>query len=68
MNKDSTRGHSLKVRKKHCRLNLRKNFFTQRVVNDWNHLPQTAVDAKNVLGFKKIIDPMFKEGGLYTIH
>ena len=68
MNKDSTRGHSLKVRKKHCRLNLRKNFFTQRIVNDWNHLPQTAVDAKNVLGFKKIIDPMFKEGGLYTIH
>ena len=49
MNKDSTRGHSLKVRKKHCRLNLRKNFFTQRIVNDWNHLPQTAVDAKNVL-------------------
>ena len=29
LNSNSTRGHNLKVTKKHCRLNIRKNFFTQ---------------------------------------
>ena len=65
INKDSTRGHNLKIRKKQCRLNLRKYFFTQRIVNDWNKLPAEAINAETVLNFKKI-DPMFY-GGLYMI-
>ena len=67
VNTNRTRGHSMKIIKNHCRLNLRKNFFTQRIVNDWNHLPQSAVDQKTVLGFKIEIDPMFHNGGLYMI-
>jgi len=35
-----TRGHSLKLYKRHCRLNARKFFFSQRVVNSWNSLTQ----------------------------
>jgi len=36
-----TRGHSLKIAKQRTyRLDLRKHFFSQRVVNEWNSLPQ----------------------------
>ena len=66
VNEDSTRGHNMKIRKKYSRLNLRKNFFTQRIVNDWNKLPAEAVNQNTVLNFKKKIDPMFY-GGLYMI-
>ena len=67
LNHNSTRGHSMKIRKKHCRLNIRKNFFTQRIINDWNHLPQSAINKNTVLEFKKELDPMFQSGGLYMI-
>ena len=32
------RGHSLTILKQHCRLNVRKYFFTHRVVDTWNKL------------------------------
>ena len=28
-----TRGHGLKIAKQHCRAEVRRNFFTERVVN-----------------------------------
>ncbi|XP_077977558.1 uncharacterized protein LOC144433123 [Glandiceps talaboti] len=34
-----TRGHSLKIFKPTVRLNIRKYFFSQRVVHHWNNLP-----------------------------
>ena len=40
-----TRGHSLKLLKKRSNEKFRKQFFTQRVVNCWNSLPQSVVDA-----------------------
>ena len=64
---NSTRGHDQKIYKQQSRLNARKFFFTQRVVNDWNKLPQAAVNARTLDQFKSIIDPEFKEGGLYII-
>ena len=67
LNKNPTRGHELKVQKKFSRLNVRKNFFTNRVVDDWNHLPVAAITAKNVLGFKKVMDPIFT-GGLHMVN
>ena len=35
----TTRGHSLKIFKERSRLEVRKCFFSNRVVNDWNRLP-----------------------------
>ena len=35
-----TRGHSLRLTKHRCRLDMRKNFFTSRVVNVWNSLTE----------------------------
>ena len=38
------RGHSLKLYKKSSRLELRKHFFSQRIVDHWNKLPDKADD------------------------
>jgi hypothetical protein len=44
-----TRGHSKKIKKKFCKINLRKFSFTNRIVDLWNTLPQSVIDAKDVL-------------------
>ena len=48
-----TRGHSMKFTKFRSRLDVRKNFYSQRVVNIWNKLPQSVVQAPSLLSFKK---------------
>ncbi|MFG1588233.1 hypothetical protein ACDT12_13160 [Staphylococcus aureus] len=52
-----TRGHN---NKKLCtRLahkDCRKYYFSNRVVSDWNSLPQSVVDVPNVLLFKILLD------------
>ena len=52
----NTRGHHTKLYKKHSRLQLRENFFTQRVINMWNSLPETVVSASTVSVFKQKLD------------
>ena len=47
-----TRGHSFKITKVRSRLEIRRNFFSQRVVNKWNELPQYVVEAESVNAFK----------------
>ena len=51
-----TRGHSLKLLKKRSNGELRRNFFSQRVVDVWNGLPQYVVDADSVNCFKNRLD------------
>ena len=52
----NTRGHHMKLYKKHSRLQLRENFFTQGVINMWNSLPETVVTASIVSIFKQKLD------------
>lgn len=47
-----TRGHQFKVIKPRCVTKLRQNTFSQRTINLWNSLPQEAVMADTVNGFK----------------
>ena len=55
--KDSmTRGHNLKLFKTHCRTNLRKHSFSNRVVDTWNSLSSFTVNARDVDSFKKFLD------------
>ena len=47
-----TRGHNFKLQKQSCRLDVRKYFFANRVVNDWNSLPPNVVNAETINQFK----------------
>jgi len=55
-----TRGHSLKLSKCRSSLDLRKYFFSQRVVDYWNRLPQHVVEADTVNTFKNRLDKFDK--------
>ena len=59
-----TRGHSLKIRGSRLRTDLRRNFFTQRVVNLWNSLPSEAVEATSLNVFKARIDKFLNRKGI----
>ena len=55
-----TRGNSKRIYKKHSRLNTRKCFFSQRVVNTWNSLPDQLVCARTLNTFKNLLNEHWK--------
>ena len=62
-NYSGTRGHSFKLSKQYSRLDVRKFSFSQRVVDEWNGLPDTLVCAVSVNAFKNGLDKYFKDCG-----
>ena len=51
-----TRGHDMKLYPENSRIDVRRNFFSARVVPWWNKLPDRVVSARSVNSFKHQLD------------
>ena len=50
-----TRGHT--ANKKHrCNTELRRHFFSERIINRWNKLRQESISATSINSFKQHLD------------
>ena len=58
-------GHKAALVKEQCWLEMRKYSFSQKVINEWNKLPNDCVNASSVNMFKNRIDRYLIRAG-YT--
>jgi len=52
MDDSRTRGHSAKIAKSRCRLDTKRYFFSQHVIDRWNRLDQSVIDSATINAFK----------------
>ena len=60
-----TRGNNFTLVKWQSRLDFRKNYFSQRTVNEWNKLSADCVHSSSINMFKNRIDNYLVRAG-YT--
>jgi hypothetical protein len=62
---ERTRGHSQRLFMGRCRLEIRKNLFSQRVMQDWNSLSEHVVTAITLNYLKSRLDKYWNDD-MYT--
>ena len=63
----STRGHSLNLHKRRTNTDLRRHFFTERIINIWNMLDEDTVSAKTVNSFKRCLQRKYTDGSFIRL-
>ena len=66
-NTSNTRSHNYKLQKPRVNTRQFQNFFTNRIINPWNNLPDLTVNAGSLNCFKNYIDSNFKDI-IYTVN
>ena len=51
-----TRGHSMKLEKRRCSSTTPQHCFSNRVINNWNSLPESVISSPSVNSFKSRLD------------